>query len=224
MLAFDIETVPQPSALDAPYTPDDHTPPSNYKNADAIERWHVTNEAKWREARVKECSLSPRLGQIVAISYASDNGHRNVDTTRFATETMVLYEFWEALANYGEIASWNGKGFDLPFIIARSAILGVKPLVWVPKYLARYQHTPHFDVKLALEATRPGDTLDAWASAFGAPAKLGNGSEVYGMVQRGEWDKLREYAQRDADTTLELAVRCAPFFGVECAPMVPVLA
>lgn len=225
MLAFDIETIPQEGALAAPYNPDDHTPPANYKNADAIERWHATNEEKWRAERVKQCSLSPRLGQVVAISYASDNGYRAVDIAREMTEYEVLTDFWSALrhAESGS-ASFNGKSFDLPFIIARSAILGVQPRMDVSRLLSRYIHVPHFDVMLALGGPNKGDNLSAWCEAFGIPGKLGDGSQVYDLVQAGDWTKLAAYAQADADATLALAVRLAPFYGVECAEMVPALA
>lgn len=224
MLAFDVETCPLDSALTAPYNPDDHSPPTNYKNADAIERWHASNEEKWQEARIKECALSPRLGQVVAIAYADDNGERWVSSMdKFENEADILRVFWSTLKTSKDVCSWNGKGFDFPFLIGRSAILGVKPHLDVTRYLARYNHVPHFDLMLALAAGGRFEKMDLWATAMGTPPKLGNGGDVYGMVQRSEWDTLRAYAQRDADTLLEMAVRCAPFFGVTCAEMVPEL-
>ena len=62
-LIIDIETVPLASALAAPYPEAERQPPSNYKNADAIERWHEKDRAEWQASRVKACSLDPRLGE-----------------------------------------------------------------------------------------------------------------------------------------------------------------
>ena len=70
MFAFDIETVPLADALAAPFSRDSVSPPSNYKNPEAIEGFYVKAEATWRASRVKACSLNPRLGRIVAINNA----------------------------------------------------------------------------------------------------------------------------------------------------------
>jgi predicted PolB exonuclease-like 3'-5' exonuclease len=221
MLAFDIETVPLAAALQKPYNPEEHSPPGNYKNTEAIAGWHEKNAASWAQARVKECSLNPRLGRVVAIAYAGMNGIDGAGVCvtyarEEAEERIMIESFWEQVTDHGQIVSWNGKGFDLPFLVARSIVLKVRPTVDVPQYMSRYHHVPHFDVKAALmngEVRKAGEGLGEWAQALGMSGKVGHGSDVYEMVSRGQWEELQRYAGEDARLTREIAKRAAPFFS-----------
>lgn len=217
MIVFDIETVPLQSSLAQPYPRAQRDPPGNYKSDDAIGRWRVTDEAAWTESRGKECSLNPRLGRIVAIAYAGAVHTVDLAQTE-ADESTVLTTFWALLREAKLLAGWNSHGFDLPFLLTRSALCGVVPGLDVAPYLRRYSYVPHFDVKAALlqwDVRKSGEGLSEWATAFALPSgKSGHGSEVAGMVVRDEWTALAEYAQQDADLTFALASRCAPFFGV----------
>jgi predicted PolB exonuclease-like 3'-5' exonuclease len=217
MLAIDIETVPLASSLEATYDPADHAPPANYKQAATIDIWHAKNKDAWQASLIKRASLSPRLGRVVSIQYCyGDTPFAQVARTEYE-EAGILANFWEMVRMHQQIATWNGKGFDLPFIAVRSAILGLLPTVELPLYQQRYNHVPHFDVKHAVlggDVRQAGEGLSEWLQAFGMPTKSGHGSEVHGMVQRGEWDALKAYGEQDALGTYNLAVRLAPFFGV----------
>lgn len=219
MIAFDIETVPLAKSLCSPYPADDRSPPANYKNEEAIARWREADERMWRAARVKECSLNPRLGRVVCISYASD-GEEWLWTARTEDdEARVLTGFWASVERYGQIVGWNSAGFDLPFIITRSIINGVLPTVDVSQYTRRYSNRPHLDLKMALlnwpsGPYKAGEGLDEWALALGLEPKSGHGSLVFDMVQRGAWDELEAYALQDARLTYQIAERVAPYFGV----------
>ena len=217
MLAIDIETVPLASSLEAKYSIDEHAPPANYKSDEAISGWHTINATKWQAGLTKRASLSPRLGRVVSIQYCSgDAPHSDVAHDEGA-ERHILRNFWEMLRTHQQIATWNGKGFDFPFLLMRSAINGVAPSVEVPLYQQRYQNTPHFDVKHAVlggDVRQAGEGLSEWLQAFGMETKSGHGSEVHGMVQRGEWDALKTYGEQDAKGTYDLALRLAPYFGV----------
>ena len=215
MLAFDIETVPLLSAMQSPY-PEDREPPANYKNEDAIARWREKDRASWDEGRIKEYSLNPRLGRVVAFACWNEQGGRSAVAQTEADEHLLLEDFWTFLRHDPLLVGWNSQGFDLPFIVVRSLLLGVTPHVDVAKYLKRYSYAPHFDVKAALlawDVRRAGEGLHEWATAFGLAGKDHHGSEVYGMVQRGEWGVLGSYCRADAKATYDLAERVVPFFG-----------
>lgn len=216
MLTFDIETVPVASALAAEYPKDRRSPPSNYKSEDAIAKWYATDEASWREGRISECSLSPRLGRVVAIGWVV-GGQSGVDVAETeADERATLQRFWEHVRVARQVAGFNSHGFDFPFLLTRSLILGIAPGIDVTGYLRRYTHTPHFDVRMALTGwdSRQTGTLQDWCDAFGIAGKIGSGSEVYGMVTRGEWDKLVAYAAADVEATAHLVAKVGPTFGV----------
>ena len=217
MLAFDIETVPTAEALAMPYPADTRRPPANYKTAETIAKWHEADEMAWRAGRIKECSLNPRLGRVVAIGYATEQSawasmDRHGDTKG---EKILLRDFWMACFREPTLCSWNGHGFDLPFVVVRSALLGIEPLVDVPRYLRRYSYTPHFDAKCAAlqwDVRRSGEGLNEWAQAFGLPVKASHGSQVYQMVTEGRWEELEHYAALDARLTYDVAAKLAPFF------------
>lgn len=216
MIVFDIETVPLTAALATAYPAVDRSPPANYKSDDAIARWRERDETDWRAFRVKECSLTPRLGRVVAIAWATPNGS-GVDTAETeADEGATLRRFWEHVAISRQIAGFNSHGFDLPFLLTRSLILGVNVGGDVTPYLKRYNHSPHFDVRMALTGwdSRATGTLSDWCEAFGIPGKSGHGSQVYDLVTQGDWPALVKYAADDVNATAELVRRVGPTFGV----------
>lgn len=216
MLTFDIETVPTAKALAMPYPKDRRSPPANYKSDEAIAKWYATDEATWTVERVKECSLNPRLGRVVAIAWddATEHGVDIAETE--ADEADTLARYWAWVRKGRVIGGFNSHGFDFPFLLTRSLILGVSPGIDVSGYLRRYNHTPHFDVRMALTGwdVRQSGTLADWCEAFGLDSKAGDGSQVYGMVERREWGALSAYAVADVLATRALVERVAPTFGV----------
>ena len=42
-----------------------------------------------------------------------------------ADETELLAQFWEVAKKYDSVVTFNGRGFDVPFIYLRSAVLNV---------------------------------------------------------------------------------------------------
>lgn len=223
-ISYDIETLPLAASLAEPYPEEDRDPPANYKSDDAIARWREKDKASWAEARVKECSLNPRLGRVCAIGHTGiikETGEQvswaQVAETE-ADEGDLLDNFWTLVGAQGTIVGWNSHGFDLPFLVTRSMLNGIQPPQGITNYLRRYSYQPHFDVKMALlnwpSGYAKGNGLDEWAKAFGLEGKSAHGSEVYGMAERGEWDKIGEYAADDARLTWELAKRVGPWMGV----------
>ncbi|PIT89454.1 MAG: hypothetical protein COU27_00240, partial [Candidatus Levybacteria bacterium CG10_big_fil_rev_8_21_14_0_10_36_7] len=45
------------------------------------------------------------------------------------TEKEMLESFWQGVKNYKEFVSFNGRSFDVPFLLLRSAINKVKPSI-----------------------------------------------------------------------------------------------
>ncbi len=113
----------------------------------------------------------------------------------------------------GRLVTFNGKGFDLPIVRWRSAMLGVEPVSdtgslvsrWEIKWrdmLYPFSNKPHCDIRLLLSdgAKYARGTLEHWAGAFGIPVKqAGHGSQVYERLHnvRG-WKWLHKYAEEEA--------------------------
>lgn len=141
-IAIDIETESNP---ESPVEFDESTVAvGNLKDPEKI-------QAKIAESRQKaqsRAALTPWFGQTLAIGIAyrgeenSLNTHvwcRNAgDTNRREAERAMLKWFTDeieafhrqqlALGNVAGIATFNGAGFDIPFLTIRSLLCGVKPI------------------------------------------------------------------------------------------------
>jgi uncharacterized protein YprB with RNaseH-like and TPR domain len=43
------------------------------------------------------------------------------------SEIEILKKFWEDVRLYKQLITFNGRSFDCPFLMLRSAVLGIKP-------------------------------------------------------------------------------------------------
>lgn len=220
-LVLDIETVPLADALAAPYPEADRNPPANYKSDEAIAKWREQDRAAWQTARVKECSLNPRLGRIVSLGMKHGETELYYDATDVRDEERLLMRFWDTVsAARGKVVTWNGS-WDLRFLLLRSIAHEITPLVApsiTQQWFKRYATFPHFDCKAVLtnwDAPRAGEGLTEWASFLGLEGKTEGttGADVYGMVQRNEWDRVKEYCMADVRATAAVYEKIAPYFG-----------
>jgi predicted PolB exonuclease-like 3'-5' exonuclease len=129
-------------------------------------------------------------------------------------EGHLLAEFWEVAVRYDSIVTFNGRGFDVPFIYLRSAVLNV-PVSRKDWLGYRYQTEPHCDLLEQLTfyniSGRDGAArrfnLDFYCKAFGieSPKSHGiTGMDVGRMVEEGKGREIGEYCLRDVRATLEL--------------------
>ena len=132
------------------------------------------------------------------------------DFKRFdGDEKELLTEFWRMLgSNSGRVVTYNGRQFDGPYLMLRSAILGVAPTVNLAGY--RFSMNPHCDLAEVLTfhgATRPMYSLDYWCRRFGitSPKEEGlDGSRVQEYYESGRLDEIVDYCARDVVATSAL--------------------
>src|SRR5437868_5872955 len=132
-LIFDIETIGEDfDSLD-------------YTTQDVLTRWlkQTSHTDAEYEAALKDIKaglgFSPLTGEIVAIGVIDgekDQGcvyfqapdkrledfEENNIKYRCMTEKEMLKKFWELAIHYDEFVTFNGRSFDVPFLIVRSAI------------------------------------------------------------------------------------------------------
>jgi hypothetical protein len=129
-------------------------------------------------------------------------------------EVELLSSFWELAKKYDQVVTFNGRGFDVPFIYLRSAILNV-PISRKDWLGYRYATEPHCD--LAEQFTfysvsgRDGASrkfnLDFYCKAFGieSPKSHGvSGVNMNEMVAAGQFREIAEYCLRDVQATVLL--------------------
>ena len=156
-------------------------------------------------------------GQVLFQSddFEPDNGEAPpVKFVPCADEAELLGNFWEVARKYEHIITFNGRGFDVPFMYLRSAVVNV-PITRKDWLGYRFQTEPHCD--LAEQFTFYGVSgrdgaarrfnLDFYCKAFGieSPKSHGvTGLDVNRFLAEGRYRDIAEYCLRDVQATLQL--------------------
>lgn len=142
VMAVDIETMRDDSAIGN--LPE---PKVDSRLKDPLKIAAATQEA--RAEQIEKMALDPMTGKICSIAIVSKT---NKTVICSLDEHELVEAFFAATARTGvsnpEICSWNGLGFDLPYIYRRAIIIG-HPLGAAPKlsyWMKRYTTTPHCDL------------------------------------------------------------------------------
>ena len=97
------------------------------------------------------------------------------------TEEEMLIHFWEGVKHYQEFVSFNGRAFDVPFLMVRSAVHRIKPTknLLTNRYLtsqrAGARHIDLLDQLSFYGAVRRKGNLHLWCRAFGIESPKGQG-------------------------------------------------
>ena len=225
-LVFDIET----SAL----------PPENF---DDTQREYLFREAEkipdeaaraTRRAELQQqFNLWPFTAQVVCIAMLNVDTQRGkvlftaedhaeeagqpaelVEFVPCVDEAELLTTFWDVAKHFDSVVTFNGRGFDVPFMYLRSALLNV-PISRKDWLGYRYQTDPHCD--LAEQFTFYGVSgregaarrfnLDFYCKAFGieSPKSHGvTGLDVNTLLAAGKFREIAEYCLRDVKATVLL--------------------
>jgi DNA polymerase elongation subunit (family B) len=145
---------------------------------------------------------------------ADDSDNRPVEFVPCVDEIELLTAFWEVAQHYDSIVTFNGRGFDVPFMYLRSAALNVA--ITRKNWLGyRFQTEPHCDLAEQLtfynvsgrEGAARRFNLDFYCKAFGikSPKAMGvTGMDVGTLLSEGRYRDIAEYCVRDVQATVEL--------------------
>lgn len=181
-------------------------------------------EEKKEEAK-NSLSFYPLTAQIVAIGmleaetdkgfvYYQNGGGKPEKFTQgdvvfvSGNEKEVLSNFWSQLKNYSQFVTFNGRLFDCPFLMLRSAINHIRPTRNLMPY--RYAHSEHVDLSDQLtfyDALRRKFSLHMWCQAFGvkSPKEDGmTGLQVKDFYKDGKYREIATYCLGDIKATKEL--------------------
>lgn len=213
-LVLDLEVVATPEALDA-YALEGRTPPANYKSEEAIAKWQEAD----RVAYAKDAALNPRTGRIVCVGMGTqtDSGAWQAQAFTGAEDDLVR-EALEMVAKAHTLVTFNGLSFDLPYLLTRAVVLGLRiPFVSAP-YLRRYTTTPHVDLFAVLSnwgQARKGDTLHGWARACGIPVTdTTTGADVAAAWAAGDVPAIADHCEADVLTTAALYDRLTTTYRI----------
>ncbi len=128
-------------------------------------------------------------------------------------ESEMLESFWQGIQNYDEIITFNGRSFDIPYIIARSAKwqIEVSKDLMSSRYIENQKygvkHIDLFDQLSYYSAVRKTGGLHMWCRLLGidSPKAEGvKGDDVQALFQNQEYLKIAQYNTRDLIATKEL--------------------
>ncbi|MSR65512.1 MAG: hypothetical protein EXS18_07000 [Verrucomicrobiae bacterium] len=181
-------------------------------------------EAKRKEL-IQQLNLTPLTAQVVAIAmvnvvsgrgkvlYQADEPEESKSADGLvdfisSPEEDVLHGFWEAIVKFDRFVTFNGRMFDCPFLMLRSAILGIKPSKDLMPY--RYDSKKHCDLADQFAfygAMQRRFNLDFYCKAFGieSPKAHGvSGLDVNNLFAEKKFRDIAEYCLRDVRSTVQL--------------------
>lgn len=199
-----------------------------------VEKAHAPGSDEYKKAieNIKQdLVFSPLTSQVVAIGVLDYEREKGVvyfqapgekikpfeeDGIEFkpAAEKEMLEGFWRGAENYGEFISFNGRGFDVPFMMIRSAVHEVRPTKNLIGARYLYQHPPgavHVDLQEQMTfygaVRRQGMSLHMFARAFGikSPKESGiSGDNVTELFRNKKYVDIAKYNVGDLWATKEL--------------------
>ena len=179
--------------------------------------------------------LSPFRGRIVAIGVINIEDGRSCAlyevpgqsdvrvekagsrTYISGTEKQILEKFWDWFDADARFITFNGRQFDGPFLMLRSAINGVMPRRDLVGY--RYQMHPNCDLREALNfhgttnSRQSKFNLDLACKAFGVETSKSeemDGRAVESFYRAGRHREIADYCLEDVRATMELYEKIAP--------------
>jgi DNA polymerase elongation subunit (family B) len=219
ILSFDIETIGEDFDLMDECT------------QEMLTRW-VKMESKSEEEErvgiqeVKDgLGFSPLTGEIVAIGiydvladtggvYYQNPENPNEDIQegpiryRAMSEKNILEKFWEITKMAKEMVSFNGRGFDVPFIEARSMVHEVQPTINLMP--PRFNEGVHIDLMDRLShygTVRKKGSLHLWCRSLNIPSPKANGvdgDDVKGLFKEKRYLDIARYNVDDIKATAAL--------------------
>ncbi len=212
-LIFDIETVGEDwNDLDA-------------TTRHMLTRWgeRAARSEEERAAFVKDVreglGFSPFTGRVVAIGiydlerkrgavyYTGNGSEENSEdgefTLRERSEGRMLEDFFEGAQSYDTFVTFNGRGFDVPFLLHRAAIHGIPglPELMEGRYLSQQHSVRHIDLQdqftfYGAMARRP--PLHVLCRAYGIESPKGEGVSGDDVAELFSQKKFRDIAKYNA--------------------------
>lgn len=182
-------------------------------------------ESEEKKAEVKKkTGLYPLSGEIVTIGmlnpdtlkgkvFFQDKGQKiekfeeNDIVFETGQEKEILEKFWEHIKNFDTVITFNGRSFDAPYLMIRSAIHKIRTSKNLMGY--RYDSKAHCDLmeQLTFYGAVRKYNLHFYAKSFGIKSSKEagiDGSMVGKMYKEGKYLEVARYCLRDLMTTKEL--------------------
>lgn len=184
----------------------------------------VDKKSQKRDDAIRYLSLYPLTAKIIAIAIyhvekektyvyyeSSESEEWNAEEKNVCykglSEKEMIQSFWRIVDFTDQVITFNGRNFDIPFLMMRSAMLQVRP----SKNLMGKRFDSHNHIDLLEQFTFYGITrkfnLDFYCHAFGvdSPKSKGiSGMEVKTLYEAGRIKDIAVYCGEDVSATYKL--------------------
>ena len=212
--AFDIETMPSSAKISE--LPDPEVRLGNLKDPAKI----AEKQAEARAEQVAKMALNPLYGRIICAVFCAESAPLRLTAGDDDEEERELIAGCFKVLRQGttRLTTWNGIGFDLPFLFKRALLLRIpipKTVGSLDRWCKRYATTPHADLMQIWSGwdSRSYAKLDDVAGAVFGEHKIGIGFEEFPELVKSEEgrNRIADYCEQDTRLTLKLYHR---FHGI----------
>lgn len=215
-IVFDIETCSLPFETLAP-TQQEYLLKYAEKETDPDKKQQMTDEA------IRYTSLYPFTAKCIVIGiydvekeksyiyYESENleewkSEDGKTSYKGVTEKEMLESFWRIAEKVDQFITFNGRNFDVPFLMLRSAMLQVRPSI---NLLGNRYNETHIDLleQLTFYGITRKFNLDFYCHAFGIESPKSkdiSGMEVKTLYEAGRIKDIAIYCGKDIYATYQL--------------------
>jgi len=153
--------------------------------------------------------------QIGAVYFVADDSvtdyQDGVWKYKGRTEKELIEDFWESARSYDVFVTFNGRTFDVPFLLHRSLIAGVRPTVELTgqRYITRQTAPYHVDLldEFSFYGTmnrRPSLQLLCSAYGVGYEKEAVGGEDVADLYSTKQFRDIAEKNAADVTATTTL--------------------
>ena len=206
-IVFDIETIPQDPSLLLARAPE-FTAAANLKDPEKI----AASIAKKKADYLADAALNWKTAEVVLIGAGEDD---EIQSFTANSEKELIGDFLElmgsALGDGVVVGGHNIKAFDLPMLVNRARVHGLKvPRNVLSFWRGRPQwHDNIFDTLeiLSFGKSFDGNGVDDVARVFGLPPKLGHGGD-FPLLWKADMAAAIAYNRRDVEVEIGIARAC----------------
>lgn len=218
-LAFNIETAVDQAKLDR--MPEPKVLLGNLKDPAKIAE--KIEEAKQKQA--ERAALDPHFGRVICVTVAERDGMNGAPCDTYIRQDLgendaddaereLLRWFWDRARNSKAFVSFNGSSFDVPFMLRRSLLLGIRPApIPCGKYQVIQPGCEHLDLLNLLKDEWGFETSYSQNLSFFVREILGvefpfadlDQSKLGEFLEAGEGQVIRDLCEWNTKHTLMLS-------------------
>ena len=156
-------------------------------------------------------TMHPVFSKIIAIGTKQPNAQPNV--IYGDNEREILEKFWALIDTLKPktIITFNGYGFDVPFILARSSLNKIKPSTWINTNKWNMETSNHFDCMLFFSQKgafiNVAQAIICRMLGIKVPSDIISGTQIEDCYKRKDWKPILYRCAQDTIMTEELYKR-----------------